>query len=160
MADLSPEQRKLVETWASEGANLNQIQDRLRHECSVTLTYMEARLLLMDLNVKLQDKPREAPKPAEEPPPAPAEAPVSDAETAADAPKPAGELKITVDEVPLQGALISGEASFSDGEVVVWFMDQMGRFGMRGPFQGYQPPAADIPKFEQELDQLLRLRGL
>lgn len=160
MADLSPEQRKLVETWASEGANLNQIQDRLRHECSVTLTYMEARLLLMDLNVKLQDKPREAPKPVEEPPPATAEVPVSEAESAPDAPKPAGELKITVDEVPLQGALISGEASFSDGEVVVWFMDQMGRFGMRGPFQGYQPPAADIPKFEQELDQLLRLRGL
>jgi hypothetical protein len=156
MADLSPEQRKLVETWAAEGANLNQIQDRLRHECSVTLTYMEARLLMMDLNVKLQDKPREAPKPAEEAPAAPAaEAPVEDA----DAPKPAGDLKITVDDVPLQGAMISGEATFTDGELVVWFMDQMGRFGMRGPFQGYQPPAADIPRFQRELDQLLQLRG-
>ncbi len=160
MADLTSEQRQLVETWASEGANLNQIQDRLRRECSVTLTYMEARLLMMDLNVKIQEKPREAPKPAEEPPAAPAPPPEADADDATQTPKPAAKLKITVDEVPLQGALISGEAMFTDGELVVWFMDQMGRFGMRGPFQGYQPPAADVPEFERELDQLLRLRGL
>jgi hypothetical protein len=160
MADLTSEQRQLVETWASEGANLNQIQDRLRRECSVTLTYMEARLLMMDLNVKIQEKPREALKPAEETPATPAPPPEAEADDAAQAPKPAAKLKITVDEVPLQGALISGEAMFTDGELVVWFMDQMGRFGMRGPFQGYQPPAADVPEFERELDQLLRLRGL
>jgi len=57
MADLSPQQRQSVEQWAAEGANLNQIQDRLRTECSITLTYMETRLLIMELGVKIQDKP-------------------------------------------------------------------------------------------------------
>jgi hypothetical protein len=165
MANLSTQQRQLVEQWAAEGANLNQIQDRLRSECSVTLTYMETRLLIMELGVKIQDKPRETP-PEEKPAPAAPEAAASDEEAVADevlAPEtPAGgggALKVTVDEIPPAGALISGKATFSDGNTVQWFMDQMGRFGMRGPAPGYQPPAADIPAFQRELDTLLSMRG-
>ena len=160
MANLTPQQRQLVEQWAAEGANLNQIQDRLRSECDTTLTYMETRLLIMELGVKIQDKPREAP-PVEKPAPAPA----ADAETAlpgdaaADLPAGGVDLKITVDEVPPAGAIISGKATFSDGNTVMWFMDQMGRFGMRGPTPDYKPPASDIPVFQRELDTILQLRG-
>lgn len=163
MADLSPQQRQSVEQWAAEGASLNQIQDRLRTECSITLTYMETRLLIMELGVKIQDKPRE--QPPEEKPASPAPEAAGDQGTAAAdevvAPEtPAGgELKVTVDEIPPAGALISGKATFSDGNTVQWFMDQMGRFGMRGPAPGYQPPAADIPAFQRELDTLLSVRG-
>lgn len=155
MANLTPQQRQLVEQWAAEGANLNQIQDRLRNECGTTLTYMETRLLIMELGVKIQDKPREAP-PEEKPAPSPTEAAdASDADAA-----PAGSaLKVTVDEVPPPGAIISGRATFSDGVTVQWFMDQQGRFGMRGPAPGYQPPPADIPTFQAELDHILQLRG-
>lgn len=159
MANLSPQQRQLVEQWAAEGANLNQIQDRLRAECEMTLTYMETRLLILELGVKIQDKPREAP-PVEKPAPEPA----AEAETAlpgdaADMPAGGADLKITVDEVPPAGAIISGKATFSDGNTVMWFMDQMGRFGMRGPTADYKPPAADIPVFQRELDTILQLRG-
>ncbi|MCB1275089.1 hypothetical protein [Prosthecobacter sp.] len=164
MANLTPQQRQLVEQWAAEGANLNQIQDRLRTECSVTLTYMETRLLIMELGIKIQDKPREAPPPEEKPapPPEPAVADEVVPEEGAPAPAesvPGGELKVTVDEIPPAGALISGKATFTDGTTVQWFMDQMGRFGMRGPAPGYQPPAADIPAFQRELDTILQLRG-
>jgi hypothetical protein len=160
MANLTPQQRQLVEQWAADGANLNQIQDRLRSECDTTLTYMETRLLIMELGVKLQDKPREVEKPAPEP-----VAPAADgAEAGADealAPDgtTGGALKISVDEVPPAGALISGRVTFSDGVTVQWFMDQQGRFGMRGPAPGYQPPAADIPAFQAELDNILLQRG-
>lgn len=168
MANLNPQQRQLVEQWAAEGASLNQIQDRLRTECSITLTYMETRLLSMELGVKIQDKPREAPPPPpEEKPAAPAadvaaedefaEAPATDDSDAT--PPGSGELKVTVDEIPPAGALISGKATFSDGNTIQWFMDQMGRFGMRGPTPGYQPPPADIPAFQRELDTLLSVRG-
>lgn len=168
MANLTPQQRQLVEQWAAEGANLNQIQDRLRTECSLTLTYMETRLLSMELGVKIQDKPREAPPPpVEEKPATPAanaaaedefaEAPATDDSDAT--PAGSGELKVTVDEIPPAGALISGKATFSDGNTIQWFMDQMGRFGMRGPTPGYQPPPADIPTFQRELDTLLSVRG-
>lgn len=161
MANLNPQQRQLVEQWAAEGANLNQIQDRLRNECSMTLTYMEARLLILELGIKLQDKPREQPPEEKTPEPGPAvedESPVSD-DLDETAPAPGGDLKVTVDEIPPPGAVISGKATFSDGNTVQWFMDQMGRFGMRGPAPGYQPPAADIPAFQRELDTLLSMRG-
>ncbi|HEY1052958.1 MAG TPA: hypothetical protein VGE39_24480 [Prosthecobacter sp.] len=170
MADLNPQQRQLVEQWAAEGATLNQIQDRLRTECSVTLTYMEARLLMMDLGVKIQDKPRE--KPPEPPAPAPQTAAdvgndmdaganllPSDEEAGAAPPAGGGELKVSVDEIPPPGAVVSGKATFSDGQTIQWFMDQMGRFGMRGPVPGYQPPPQDIPLFQRELDTLLSMRG-
>lgn len=160
MANLTPQQRQLVEQWAAEGASLNQIQDRLRTELATTLTYMETRLLIMELGVKIQDKPREAP-PEEKPAPAPASdgaVPVADEVLAPDAPA-GGALKVSVDEVPPPGAIISGRATFSDGVTVQWFMDQQGRFGMRGPAPGYQPPAADIPSFQAELDNILQLRG-
>ncbi|MGV3658980.1 MAG: hypothetical protein ACO1TE_02315 [Prosthecobacter sp.] len=172
MADLNPQQRQLVEQWAAEGASLNQIQDRLRTEWSVTLTYMETRLLIMELGVKIQDKPREkeaAPAPAPAPPQQPAAADVGDdaggdadvlpPEGEAEPPAGGGELKVTVDEIPPPGALVSGKATFSDGNTIQWFMDQMGRFGMRGPTPGYQPPPQDIPLFQRELDTLLSMRG-
>lgn len=169
MASLTPQQRQLVEQWAAEGANLNQIQDRLRTECAVTLTYMETRLLIMELGVKIQDKPREKePEPGPPPSAAPPQGAAADAEddaglppedNAEPLPAEGGDVKVTVDEIPPPGALISGKATFSDGNTIQWFMDQMGRFGMRGPVAGYQPPPADIPAFQRELDTLLQLRG-
>ncbi|WP_395747056.1 hypothetical protein [Prosthecobacter sp.] len=159
MANLTPQQRQLVEQWAAEGATLNQIQDRLRNECATTLTYMETRLLIMELGVKIQDKPREAPpEPQAEPPIAESDTQVDEIPHSNDAPADAS-LKVSVDEVPPPGAVISGRATFSDGVTVQWFMDQMGRFGMRGPAPGYQPPPADIPAFQAELDNILQLRG-
>ncbi|MHB1082492.1 MAG: hypothetical protein ACYC67_24080 [Prosthecobacter sp.] len=157
MANLTPQQRQLVEQWAAEGASLNLIQDRLRSECDTTLTYMETRLLIMELGVKIQDKPREV-QPEEKPAPPPPE-PAADGETGATDEAAGGTLKVSVDEVPPPGAVISGRATFSDGVTVQWFMDEQGRFGMRGPAPGYQPPAADIPAFQAELDNILQLRG-
>ena len=160
MANLTPQQRQLVEQWAAEGANLNQIQDRLRSECDTTLTYMETRLLIMELGVKIQDKPREVEKPAPAPvaPAAADDVAVADEVLAPDG-TTGGALKISVDEVPPAGAIISGRVTFSDGVTVQWFMDQQGRFGMRGPAPGYQPPAADIPAFQAELDNILQQSG-
>lgn len=164
MPSPTPDQCQKIATWAADGANLNQIQDRLRTEFGITITYMEVRLLVLELGVKLQDKPRENPpieeKKPEGPPTMPVgefqdneyERPADDAATAS--------LSVTVDEIPPAGAVISGKATFSDGNTVTWFMDQMGRFGMRGPASGYQPPPADIPAFQSELDRILTLRGI
>lgn len=164
MSSPTPEQRQQIAFWASEGATLNQIQDRLRTEFGITLTYMEARLLVLELGVKLQDKPREKPPEEEKMPESPAPSPEGESqdteyEQPAPADAPTGSLNVTVDEIPPAGAVISGKATFSDGNTVMWFMDQMGRFGMRGPTPGYQPPPADIPAFQSELDRILTLRG-
>jgi hypothetical protein len=53
----------------------------------------------------------------------------------------------------LEGAIISGRATFSDGNTAMWFMDQTGRFGMRGPdpWLPSRPPLTSPPS-SAELD--------
>lgn len=149
MAKLSSEQQQQVNQWAGEGANLNDIQSRLKSEFGITLTYLEARMLLIDLGVKLQEKP----KPVE---PA-AESVVSQTspETGTEAGPAAGRVSVKADAEPLSGTMASGSVLFSDGKSAVWYVDQMGRLGLKAPEPGYQPPPADIPSFEEQLDALL-----
>lgn len=146
MAQLSSEQHAAVAQWAADGANLNDIQQRLKSEFNVNLTYLDARLLMLDLQVKIKDKPKPI-EPAAEPTPAP----VSEA-------APSG-VTVGVDEVTLPGAMISGRVTFSDGKTAVWFIDAQGRPGMKAPEPGYQPPPGDMPIFQTELDRVLSQAG-
>lgn len=150
---LTPEQLAAVQQWAEDGATLNDVQQRLKQEFGLTITYLDARLLLLDLKVKLKDKPRDEPK-AEEPAPA---APSPEPEDAK--PEVAGGVSVTVDELAIPGAMVSGKVTFSDAKTAGWFIDQMGRLGMRAPEPGYKPPAEDVPVFQQELDRLLANLG-
>ncbi len=49
MATLTKEQEQAVAQWAAEGASLNDIQARLNSEFHVNLTYLDARLLVIEL---------------------------------------------------------------------------------------------------------------
>jgi hypothetical protein len=161
MSQLTPDQLARVEAWAAEGANLNQIQDRLKAEFSIVLTYLEARLLMADVGIRLKDKARPVEPPAEpesEPalPPAAADA---EAPVDASADAPACSVQLTVDTISIPGALASGKVTFSDGVGAAWYVDQMGRLGLSGAPQGYQPPPGDVPVFQQQLDRALMQSG-
>ncbi len=158
MSQLTSEQHAAVQRWAGEGATLNDLQQRLKAEFGVSLTYLEARLLMLDLNVKIQDKPREQPK-AEEPAPEPAEETPPDAEEPGAEPAAPGGLRLEVDQLAIPGAIISGKVTFSDGQAAGWYLDQMGRLGLRGTEPGYKPPQQDVPLFQQELDRVLAQAG-
>jgi hypothetical protein len=176
MAQLTEEQKKTVAQWTAEGASLNEVQDRLKRDFDITLTYLDARLLLMELGLKIQEKAKqEEPKP--EPPadqaPLPGAEPGADdysdqlteaeAELLQDEPLPAdGEastLTVSLDAITVPGTMVSGKVTFSDGKTGGWYVDQFGRLGLQPPEQGYQPPPTDIPAFQRELDKLLRQRG-
>lgn len=159
---LTPEQTEAVRQWAEAGATLNDIQRQLKTVLGVSCTYMDLRLGLLDLGIKLLDKPREQP-PAAAAAPAPEEplpdSPFfNDAEDAEEAPA-AGGVLVTMDELMLPGTMASGKATFSDGKTISWFVDQMGRLGMKAPEAGYQPPAEDVPEFQTQLDRLLMQAG-
>jgi hypothetical protein len=158
MPQLTPDQLARVEAWAAEGATLNQIQDRLKTEFALVLTYLEARLLVAEVGVRLKDKERPVEKPAEPEPAAAAPVPAdADADAAAgDAP---GTVQLSVDTITVPGALASGKVTFSDGVAATWYVDQMGRLGLSGAPQGYQPPAGDVPVFQQQLDRALMQAG-
>ena len=51
MANLTPEQKQSVTQWIQDGSGLSDIQKRLRDEFSVSLTYMDVRMLVDDLKL-------------------------------------------------------------------------------------------------------------
>lgn len=170
MLKLTKEQEQAVRKWAAEGANLNEIQDRLRSEHDITMTYFDARMLVVDLDLKLQEKKRDTPaeeKKDVEP------ASVSPSETVDEFSDEAiepevippqapggGSVKISIDQIAIPGTMASGKATFSDGKTASWYVDQMGRLGLNAPEPGYKPPAGDIPVFQRELDLALQRAGL
>jgi hypothetical protein len=154
MARLTPEQISKVSAWVAEGATLSQIQERLSTQLEVSMTYMDVRFLVDDLNLALVEK--EEPKQPEEPAAvAPADAAVVPAETA----QGAGVVTVEVDTIAQPHAMVSGHVTFSDGEKADWYIDHQGRPGMAARSPGYRPTPQDITDFQTKLDAALRQAG-
>ena len=154
MARLTPEQIFKVSAWVAEGATLSQIQERLSTQLEVSMTYMDVRFLVDDLNLALVEK--EEPKQPEEPAAAaPADAAAAPAETA----QGAGVVTVEVDTIAQPHAMVSGHVTFSDGEKADWYIDHQGRPGMAARSPGYRPTPQDITEFQTKLDAALRQAG-
>ena len=168
--DLTPEQKSTISEWAARGDSLSDIQKQIKNEFDINLTYMDVRLLVLDLEVAIQDKedPAEKKRQAEkeaaeklaaekaaagEEPEAPAEGEAPEA--------PAGESSVSVelDTVVVPGAIVSGSVVFSDGVKATWALDQMGRLSLGASDPDYQPEPADIEAFQMELQRLLQQKG-
>lgn len=52
---LTPEQKQTVGTWVAAGDNLSAIQKKLNEQFKVSMTYMDVRFLVDDLNLELKD---------------------------------------------------------------------------------------------------------
>lgn len=140
---VSAEQLDMVRAWAAQGIDLNGIQKRLTTECGLHLTYMDVRFLLLDngIEIAVAEEPKPEPKPEE---PAPAE----------EVPAPAdGKPVVTLDELQLPGALISGKVTFPSGTRCAWQIDQLGRFGWIE--QSAAPTPEELQAFQFELSQML-----
>lgn len=151
--NLDDAQRQKVAAWIAEGLKLSEIQNRLRSELGVQLTYMEVRLLVDDL--KLTPKDAERSKPVEL-----AAAPISTAAPAPAEPKPAtGGVAVSVAEIARPGAIVSGQVTFSDGQQAEWYLDQTGRLGVIPKQPGYKPVAADVQQFQMALEREMAKLG-
>lgn len=148
---LTDDQRSAIAKWIEEGAKLPDIQKRLKDEYQISLTYLETRLLADDLKLSLKE-PEEPEKPAEEPAAAVPEEPEA-------IPAP-GKVTATIDQITRPGAMISGRATFSDGEKAEWYLDQTGRLGLNPNTPGYRPSQQDVMDFQMELERLARSQGL
>jgi len=154
MARLTPEQISKVSSWVAAGATLSQIQERLSSQLEVSMTYMDVRFLVDDLNLALVEK--EEPKKPEE---AAAEAAPAEAAAPAETAQGAGVVTVEVDTIAQPHAMVSGHVTFSDGEKADWYIDHQGRPGMAARTPGYRPTPQDITDFQTKLDAALRQAG-
>lgn len=168
---LTPEQSATVVGWVAAGDSLSVVQQKLQQEFGLSLTYMDVRFLVDDLDLTLKDA---APKAdasdvSKTPPPSaaaasPGDAAADDAELLDDdlPPAGAGAVSLSVDSVTLiPGAMASGSVTFSDGVTGKWIIDNYGRPGFTEiSREGYRPSAADSQAFMQELNLALQQKGL
>lgn len=171
---LTPEQTSAVASWVSAGDNLSAVQKKLQEEFGISMTYMDVRFLVDDLDLALKDKPepkgdvndvsKATPaKPKAPPAPAPGTpAPAADDDIEPDAvPATPGAVVVEVDNVTLiPGAIASGKVVFSDGVTAKWIVDNTGRPGFTEVSQpGYRPTPEDGQEFISQLSAALQQKG-
>jgi hypothetical protein len=170
---LTPEQKAAVSTWVAAGDSLYTVQKKLSDEFKVSMTYMDVRFLVDDLNLQLKDPaPKADANDVGKAAPAPEKKGFiekakeklglgDNADAAADeADAAAGAVRVAVDKVTLiPNAMASGTVTFSDGVTGKWVVDNQGRPGLMEVSQpGYRPSPADAQAFMQELS--LALQGM
>ena len=166
---LSADQTSAVAQWVRDGATLSDVQKRILEDFKVTMTYMDVRFLVDDLDLTLVDQaPKADASDVSKTPPPPASAPSSarapipdDLDELEDLPV-GGNVTLMVDNVTLiPGALASGSVTFSDGVVGKWVIDNYGRPGFTEISQeGYRPSPEDSQAFMQQLGIALQKKGL
>jgi hypothetical protein len=161
---LSATQEEKIREWAAQGLSLNEIHKRIGQELGVAMTYMEARLLVADLQVSLKDRnPPPTPKAEPEPKGAGQDEDFLEEdeldEESPDLPAGTGSLRLTVDEIARPQTLASGRVTFSDGGGASWYIDPSGRLGFEPDQPGYRPSEADALAFQRELQMALQRAG-
>ncbi len=156
--ELTAEQKQVVAGWVHDGAGLSDVQKRLKEEMGISMTYMDVRFLVIDLDVQLQE-PEEEAVPEVEEVDAAVEALQDELDAAADELDGDGAVSGEVDALLRPGALVSGSVTFSDGVSATWLVDQMGRFGLEPSQPGYQPSQEDLMQLQTKLQEALSRMG-
>ena len=164
---LTPEQKQAVASWVAAGDNLYAVQKKLAEVLKVSMTYMDVRFLVDDLNLELKDPAPKADASDVSKTPAPKAPDIAEAAAAgpteeefpADAVPPTGAVvQVVVDKVNLNpNAMATGSVTFPDGVTAKWMVDLQGRPGLVDVSQpGYRPSPADAQAFMQELSLALQ----
>jgi hypothetical protein len=149
---LTDEQTSAVVDWLGQGRSLSDIQQALKVDYNLIITYMELRFLVDDLEIPLGDDGAQTSDAASE-----------EASEAVLEPEPVLEqssVQIDVDALVLPGALVSGSVTFSDGESLKWQLAATGQLGLiPGDNPDYRPSPEDIQSFQDQLEDVLRSKG-
>ena len=146
--NLTTEQTQAVKNWLAQNASVSDVQKNLSEQFGLSLTYMDVRFLIDDIDAQLQDEPvvEEAKQ---------AEAPTQEPQSENVAPVQEG-VQVSLSPIQRPGFMASGDVVFSDGEKTQWFLDQMGRLSLSATSEGYTPSQSDIADFQKKLQELFR----
>ena len=158
--DLTDAQKTSIASWIKESKSIADVQRLLREEFDISMTYMDVRFLVDDLDITFAE-----PEPEEEPEDAADKPESGEAADAVEEPEVVdvggtGSVSVEVDAVMRPGALVSGTVTFSDGEKLSWQLDRAGQLGLiPGVNPDYRPKPEDIEAFQAELETALRKQG-
>ena len=147
-SDLSEDQVEAVRGWVAKGAQMADVQKKLTEEFGFKVTYMDTRLLALDLELEFA-------KDEEEKIEDPAASVLAEDPAIPEFPAGIGEVDATIDQVARPGAMVSGTVTFSDGMKGHWLIDEMGRPSIDPDQAGYQPTEDDLEAFQEKLRVLL-----
>lgn len=158
---LTNDQKSKLGEWAIEGIGLSGIQKRVEEEFGFRMTYMDTRFLTLDLGLKVKEPGDDDDDSSEDVviEEAPAESAMGDSSVDPQMPQGASKVSVTIDELVIPGAVVSGKVTFSDGKTATWMIDNMGRFGIEPTEAGYRPGDADMQSFQQQLSEMMRKKG-
>lgn len=151
-SDLSKDQIEIIKGWVAEGAQMADVQKRLKNDFGFNVTYMDTRFLSLDLELDFQVEEKESEQLApddNESPPVPEEVDLVPHQPAG------GGVSATLDQIARPGSMVSGTVTFSDGMKGRWLIDEMGRPSIDPDQPGYQPSESDLVSFQEELKGLL-----
>lgn len=124
------------------------IQKMLSERFGVSMTYMDVRFLIDDLDLQIKEEATEAPQEAKANDESPSDA--EDAQHGA----PQG-VTVELDPVQRPDAVAGGKVTFSDGVTATWELDMEGRLRLGGAPEGYRPSQEDVSEFQNRLRTLL-----
>ena len=138
---LSETQQASIREWVQAGASISDVQKRIQSDFDLRMTFMDVRMLLLDLDAELQEEEKVVVEPKVEA-------------------KAAGGVSVEVDRLVQPGALASGDVSFSDGVTAKWMLGQDGRLALEASKEGYQPIQEDVQEFQNQLREKLKHMGM
>jgi len=169
--ELSAEQKEKVSEWVASGESIAKIQNLLKEECSLSMTYMDVRFLVDDLGVHYKDSNELAEQANEvsQKEEAAGEATSADCTSQEDSNENSiegdlaaevGSVVVDVDAVIRPGSLVSGTVIFSDGVQLGWQLSSTGQLGLiPGDNTEYRPSNEDLQSFQTQLQSVLQQKG-
>ena len=156
--ELSDAQKVAVTQWIQEGRSLADVQRSLREDFEISITYMDVRFLVDDLDIAVVEEESEASEAPEVEAGKDATTEPAEAELVADGGN--GAVTVDVDAIPRPGSLVNGTVVFSDGVSLGWQLSAAGQLGLiPGDDPEYRPNPEDVQSFQSQLEEVLRKKG-
>ena len=156
--ELSDAQKAAVTQWIQEGSSLADVQRSLREDFEISITYMDVRFLVDDLDIAVAEEEPEPPELSEVEAVEDATAETAEAELVDEGSNCA--VTVDVDAIMRPGSLVSGTVAFSDGVSLGWQLSAAGQLGLiPGEDPEYRPSPEDLQSFQSQLEEVLRKKG-
>lgn len=153
--ELTDSQKSAVAGWIQESKSLADVQRLLREEFEISITYMDVRFLVDDLDIAMVEPEEEGDDTAEEAKPA--------EDVDGEVVDEGGEsgVVVDVDAIMRPGSLVSGTVKFSDGKSLGWQLGASGQLGLIPDEDDaeYRPSPEDIQEFQVQLQEVLKKKG-